>query len=195
MSVSSVEEADIFVFCSCCFRVSRLCDGMIGDASVFAYLSNFSAVAVDWFSATAANVRYAISNATFVLDALAKLQSCAWRHVYACTCRFLSSVLFKASFDFKRMLCFLSFFCQIPPSDAMYAWNNFPCYGFLNDSAVACQTLNTGLFSAVQESSVKAVAFGHSHGDDFECQYYGGVSLYFGRHSGYGGCEFLFFAF
>lgn len=78
-------------------------------------------------------------------------------------------------------------FMHIPPSDTMYAWNNFRCYGWINDSQVACQTLNTGLFSAVQESSINAIAYGHSHGDDFECDYYNNITLFFGRHSGYGG--------
>jgi len=79
----------------------------------------------------------------------------------------------------------LSFF-HIPLQEHMFMWNSEPCYGTNNDS-VACQAINSGLLSAFLEmGDVQFVSVGHNHGNDF-CGVYGGITLCFGRHSGYGG--------
>lgn len=68
-------------------------------------------------------------------------------------------------------------------------YNNSTSYGWLNDSGIACQSLNTGFFDAILETKqVQAVFVGHDHGSDF-CGEWFGIQLCFGRHSGYGGKE------
>lgn len=77
-------------------------------------------------------------------------------------------------------------FFHIPIFQYENLYDQSKCFGTANDS-VDTQTRDTGIFKAfVAQQDVKATFIGHDHGNDWCCPY-GGISLCWGRHSGYGG--------
>ena len=78
-------------------------------------------------------------------------------------------------------------FFHIPMPEHINLYNYFPYYGH-KYSNVNCWSVNTGLFSVLLEvQTLNWVSVGHNHGNDFYGEYFGGITLGYGRKSGFGG--------
>ena len=78
-------------------------------------------------------------------------------------------------------------FFHIPSPEYITLYNEYPYYGSCL-SNISPWSVNTGLFSAILETQPPAVTWvsvGHNHGNDFYGVYQGGVTLGYGRKSGY----------
>lgn len=80
----------------------------------------------------------------------------------------------------------LAFF-HIPLYEHLDLWNVHGVYGDLGEGeGVCCSSVNTGLYSAMKQvGDVKGVYCGHDHSNDYIGDYHG-ISLGFGRKTGYG---------
>eukprot|EP00930_Biecheleria_cincta_P042896 TRINITY_DN29513_c0_g1_i1.p1 TRINITY_DN29513_c0_g1~~TRINITY_DN29513_c0_g1_i1.p1 ORF type:complete len:484 (-),score=53.38 TRINITY_DN29513_c0_g1_i1:302-1603(-) len=79
-------------------------------------------------------------------------------------------------------------FHHIPLPEVLDAWNNgsIELNGTLGES-ICCFSANTGLFDAIKEAgNIWGVFHGHDHNNDFIARYEG-ITIGFGRKSGYGG--------
>ncbi|PRP79923.1 metallophosphoesterase domain-containing protein [Planoprotostelium fungivorum] len=77
-------------------------------------------------------------------------------------------------------------FFHIPIIEYDLMWNCNTSYGYQNDTEVASQGVNTGMFRVFQENGGTAIFVGHNHGNDY-CGTRLGVKLCYGRHTGHGG--------
>lgn len=90
-------------------------------------------------------------------------------------------------------------FQHIPTSNNDFAYKGkASCSGLAIDGGVSPVESDAGLFQALlDDESMRFLAVGHNHGNDYCCQYNGGIvngnrngdemSICYGRHSGYGG--------
>ena len=76
-------------------------------------------------------------------------------------------------------------FMHIPMQEYLDLSRGSQTFGHYFD-VVSCSTINTGLFSSLYRENTKAVFCGHNHNNDFIGDYLG-ISLAFGRKTGYGG--------
>lgn len=76
-------------------------------------------------------------------------------------------------------------FLHIPFFEYVNLYNNDNFFGQRGEE-ICCQTINTGLFSALkEEKAVQWVSVGHDHNNDYYGEY-DGINLAYGRKTGYG---------
>lgn len=78
-------------------------------------------------------------------------------------------------------------FFHIPLYEHLDLYNTLPVYGTRDESdGICCSSVNTGLYSAMQETGdIKNVFCGHDHYNDYYGNYHG-ITLGYGRKTGYG---------
>lgn len=86
----------------------------------------------------------------------------------------------------NRALPSLAFF-HIPLYEHLDLWNVRGVQGDLAEGdGVCCSSVNTGLYAAMKElGDIKGVYCGHDHSNDYIGDYHG-ITLGFGRKTGYG---------